>query len=140
MKMRFGITLCILVLGLGTSVSMAQVPSSVDPGQIQREIAPETQADPIAPSEPSPRLGKPVPLTPSGAENLKFVLESVTIENSTAYADEEILEAVSSRIGEEISVAELFTAAAEMTSRYRNDGFLLSSVILLSSPQVLGHS
>jgi hemolysin activation/secretion protein len=84
----------------------------------------------MAPSRPAPQLRKTLPDTPEGAAGLTFVLRSLTVEGATVYPQDILLETVSGKIGQSISVADLFEIAAAMTTRYRNDGYLLSSVIV----------
>ena len=112
--------------------SVAQeVPSSVDPGQLERELKGASEPIRIRPTTPELGVSQPIADVPEGAEELSFILRSVTFQgDQSAFSEQDLLGKFSERIGQEITVAELFEAAAIMSARYRNGGYLLSSVIV----------
>lgn len=120
-----------LALAFCVSPVMAQsVPSSVDPGRLQRNLDAPPKADQISPSPKTPALRAPKNFTPQDAEKLTFVLGRLSVEGVTAYDPNALIAFAKGRIGKTITVAELFDIAAKMTARYRNDGYLLSRVIV----------
>ena len=130
------IGLALLVFGLfgvgfGTSSRGQEVPSTVDPGQIERDLRGSREPIRVQPTNPEFGITQEVPDVPEGAENISFVLEQISFTGvKSVYSDEELLGEFKSRIGQEVTVAELFEAAAQMSARYRNSGYLLSSVIV----------
>jgi len=130
------IRLAMLVFGLfgvgfGTSSHAQEVPSTVDPGQIERDLRGSREPIRVQPTNPEFGITQEVPDVPEGAESISFVLEQISFTgDKSVYSDEELLGDFKSRIGQEVTVAELFEAAAQMSARYRNSGYLLSSVIV----------
>ena len=104
------------------SAASAQVviPPGLEPGQIQRGLrelrvpVPGTvQVTPPAPEQ----------VAPAHAEDIKFVLHEVRIEGATVYDASEMSAAF--KLGQQISVAEVFRIANQLTARYRRDGYVL---------------
>ncbi|HEV7606247.1 MAG TPA: ShlB/FhaC/HecB family hemolysin secretion/activation protein [Steroidobacteraceae bacterium] len=118
-----------LLLTLTTGAAWAQVtiPSGVEPGQIQRSL--ERMR---VPQHDSLRVAPPTPqqVAPDDASQLKFVLRSVTIEGATVYKPGELDATYKNLIGTEIDVGRLFALANQLTARYRNDGYVLSQVLV----------
>jgi hemolysin activation/secretion protein len=109
------------------SAASAQVviPPGLEPGQIQRGLhelrvpVPGTlQVTPPAPEQ----------VAPAHAEDIKFVLHEVRIEGATVYDAAEMSAAF--KLGQEISVADVFRIANRLTARYRRDGYVLSQVLV----------
>ena len=108
-------------------VSAQQLPPSVDPGRIDQDLRPPT------PSQPSDRIEVPdIPdaIAPPGAEEQRFILESVVVRGATVYDPEVIQGFYKDMIGQEISLADLYDIANAITQRYRGDGYFLSRAIV----------
>jgi hemolysin activation/secretion protein len=101
------------------------IPPGLEPGQIQRGLhelrLPERSPLQVAP--PSPEQ-----VAPANAADLKFVVRGVTIEGVTVYEPSTLTKAFT--LGQEISVAQVFRVANELTARYRRDGYVLSQVLV----------
>ena len=120
-----------LFIGAATSSFAQSVPAVTDPGRLQKGIQgsarPALDASPLAaPSLPAVPRSSP----PKGAEAATFVLSSISFEGASVYTDAELSQSFKDKIGQRVSVADVFDIAAVLTARYRNDGFLLSSVIV----------
>ena len=103
------------------------LPTSAQSGQIERGF--RTRAVPQATRDgPVFEGGRAVP--PDEAGELSLVLRRVVIEGSTVYADQELERLYEDRLGQEITLAEVFRIADEITAKYRNDGYILSRAIL----------
>jgi len=121
-------TLSVATLSVAT---LAQtVPTSVEPGKIEKSLlSPKQQNGPdLAPKART--TSKPSSVAPGGAKDITFVLKDLAVEGSSVYKQAELLKSVKVKVGQEITVAELFDIAATLTARYRNDGYLLSTVIV----------
>ena len=114
------------------SSALAQVPSGVQPGQIVRsQQAPREPSVPL--NFPSPSSSNtPVDAAPAGAENIRFVLRDLKVEGATVYTAEALQSTYQGDIGKEITLARVYGIANELTARYRNDGYILSQVIVLA--------
>ncbi|MEP7243430.1 MAG: ShlB/FhaC/HecB family hemolysin secretion/activation protein [Gammaproteobacteria bacterium] len=112
------------------------IPPGLEPGQIQQQL--RQLRMPAATSAPSaPRA--PEQLAPPETDSLRFVLRDVQIEGVTVYANAELPKAFAPLIGKEISVAQVFDVANQLTARYRGDGYILSQVLVPAQNIVDGH-
>lgn len=116
-----------LALSLFASAASAQIviPPGLEPGQIQRGLhelkVPEPAVSPVTPPAPEQ-------VAPANAADIRFVLHSVRIDGATVYPAAELSAAF--KLGQEISVAEVFRIANQLTARYRRDGYVLSQVLV----------
>jgi hemolysin activation/secretion protein len=124
---------CILcVLGLlfvwSIKVPAADLPGTVQPGQIEQQFKPEPK---IRAGQPDrigvPELDQPVP---SDAKGIRFTLTKIVIEGATVYSDNELLSAYQNRLDREVLLSEIYQIASSLTAKYRNDGYILSRVIV----------
>lgn len=111
---------------LATS-ALAQAPPGTQPGQIERQFQ--------APPQPRSQAGSfqvplPAQAPPPGSEGVKFRLRGLALEGMTVYASESWSEDYSRLLGRQVSLADLYAFANALTVRYRNDGYLLSQVIV----------
>lgn len=67
---------------------------------------------------------------PEGAENVRLTLKEITIEGSTVYSPKELSEYYSDLVGKEITLADIYIAAAKINQRYTQDGYVLSAAYL----------
>lgn len=67
---------------------------------------------------------------PTNAADILFVLNELTIEGVTAYADEELAGIYADLIGQEIALEKLYEIAANIQARYRNDDYIFTRVIV----------
>lgn len=106
-----------------------QVPNAFDPGQMQKNIQKNnfnqrTTALPPISNEVKPHA--PIP----GAQAVKFKLNKVIFTGNTVFTDAELQAIFASSLHKEISVADLQTLVQEVTTYYRNAGYVLSRALL----------
>lgn len=65
---------------------------------------------------------------PEGAENMMLTLENIQVNGVTAYNAEQIDPVYRDKLGEKISLAEVYAIANDLTRKYRNDGYILTQV------------
>jgi len=120
-----GISLCLAVL---STDAQAQVhPPVPPPGQIERQLE--------KPPEPSAKQGvitipAPGQTPPPNAEGIKFVLNQLTIAGSTVYSERALSAVYASDLHKEVTLAEVYRVVGRLTAKYRNDGYILSQVIV----------
>jgi hemolysin activation/secretion protein len=116
-------------LCLVASVAGAQVAiqPGVEPGQIQRGLKEMRLPDTSTPQMTPPA---PVQVAPPDTANLKFVLRAIHVEGATVYPEKVLAATFAASLGQEISVAQVFGFANELTARYRRDGYVLSQVLV----------
>lgn len=76
---------------------------------------------------------------PAGSESIKLTLRHLQIEGAHAYTEEELGRVFADKIGQNITLADVYAIAAELTRKYRNDGYILTQVVV--PPQTIdgGH-
>lgn len=118
-----------LVLTLLSGTAMAQtVPGSADAARVEERIQ---QALPKNRAEAPLKVEGAAPFTaPAGAEKMLFTLKTVEIEGQTVYAQSEIEKLYGSKVGSKISLADVYALASQLTAKYRNDGYILTQVVV----------
>jgi hemolysin activation/secretion protein len=118
-----------LLLCLASSAEAAQaIPGSADSGRVKRQIDTPTLGGEGGVSGSITSSGTAG--APSGAENVKFKLVDVTIEKMTAYGESEVEPLYKDKVGTTISLADVYALANALTAKYRNDGFILTQVVV----------
>lgn len=67
---------------------------------------------------------------PAGAEKITFTLKDVTFEGMSAYTPAQLQSVYSAKVGQKISLADVYGIAANLTAKYRNDGYILTQVVV----------
>ena len=106
----------------------ADLPGTVQPGQIEQQFKPEPK---IRAGQPErvvfPEVDQPVP---PDAKDIRFKLTKIVIEGATVYSEIELLSPYQNRLNSEVSLSEIYQIASSLTAKYRNDGYILSRVIV----------
>ena len=122
--------LVIMVVVFSTSYSLAQVtPDSTDPAKViksfeDNKLNNRTNKDNLL------DVTEEVEDIKEGDNKKIFTLRDVVLEGSTIYSKSDIEEAIESYLGTEVSFNDLNSIARLLTKKYRQDGYILSSVIL----------
>jgi hemolysin activation/secretion protein len=124
--------------GLGIASAFAQVslPPQTDPGSIQPRVEPR-RAVPRGIQLPEMKTG-PGAVVPEALKAVKVRLREVRIEGATALPLESLQARARDYLGREITGAEIFELARELTAMYRSAGYILSQVVV--PPQSLGEA
>ena len=88
-------------------------------------------SSPAASRRPSPRRRWWCQqVAPQGSEQIRFELREIRIEGNTRY-DKAVLESYYQHmLGKQVSLAELVDLANRLTAKYRQDGYLLTQVVV----------
>ena len=115
---------------LSTAAALAQVqlPSPADPSRIEERTSPQRPA----PGRPeAPQVPRPAPAAvPEALKNVKVTLSEIRFEGATAIPVERLNAEAAPYLGREITGAQIFELANKLTVLYRNEGYLLSQVIV----------
>ncbi|CAN5439569.1 two-partner secretion system transporter CdrB [soil metagenome] len=121
-----------LSLSLASAGAFAQVPApppGAQPGQIERQFQPSPT--PAQPGNAVPVPAAPEYQAPANAEQIRFTLKAVVVEGATVYPDDSLAAGTwGDRIGQSVTLADVFAWAQQLTVRYRNDGYILSRVLV----------
>jgi hemolysin activation/secretion protein len=114
------------------------IPSTVQPGSVERQINKPREPVPADQQQPVPvQLDTQSP--PANAASLSFPLVSLEVGNSRAIPSSALTAPYASLLGQTITVARVYQIAAEMTARYRSAGYILSSVVVPQQTIKDGH-
>jgi hemolysin activation/secretion protein len=118
-----------LVAPFFASGAFAQtVPGSADVSRVQERME---QKLPGEVREAPLNIEGAAPFTaPAGAEKMMFTLQSVEMEGQTVYAPGVLDKMYADKVGTKISLADVYALAAEITAKYRNDGYILTQVVV----------
>ncbi|MGH1378611.1 MAG: ShlB/FhaC/HecB family hemolysin secretion/activation protein [Alphaproteobacteria bacterium] len=67
---------------------------------------------------------------PENSENIIFHLESLNIEGVSAYSAQDIDYIYRDKLGAEVSLADIYGIANTLTNKYRNEGYILTQVVI----------
>lgn len=81
----------------------------------------------------------PAVTAPAGAEKVMLTLKDVTLEGQTIYTPEQLQSFYSGKIDQRISLADVFGIASALTAKYRNDGYILTQVVVPPQTIQSGH-
>ena len=103
-------------------------PSSADAGRIEKAIK---QAFPQAVKSAPVSVKGNAPFTaPAGAEKIKFVLKTIEIEGASVFSSDDLKASYADKVGQTISLADVYSIAANITAKYRNEGYILTQIIV----------
>lgn len=107
----------------------APVPPTVQPGAIERQQ--NAPPEPLARAADAPvQVQLEAQKPPANAASISFDLKSLEVTGNTALPSSTLLATYSSLAGTRVSVEKIYSIANEMTARYRDAGYILSSVIV----------
>ncbi|MGM0584065.1 MAG: ShlB/FhaC/HecB family hemolysin secretion/activation protein [Pseudomonadota bacterium] len=82
------------------------------------------------PLEGVPELTFTSQTPPANAGEIAFALEEIVLEGGTIYPPGELDDIWADRLGERITLAELFSIAGRIQARHREDGYLFTRVVV----------
>lgn len=67
---------------------------------------------------------------PANAASIKFQLNSLTVDGNNVYTANQLRGLYADKLGSTISLADLYALSTALTNKYRNDGYILTQVIV----------
>lgn len=125
--LAFGIVALTLTLAPATRAQTPPLPGTVQPGQIERQFQapPQPRAQPgevqIPPSDQTP---------PANAQEIRFTLNDLFVDGAQAYPEQALRPLYAGYLKREVSLADIYAIANSLTAKYRNDGYILSQVVV----------
>ena len=123
-----GAILGLLLQPHGALAQDPRLPSQVTPGQIERQF--EEEPTPRTEIDPPPSIEFAPQTAPPGSEEVRFVLQDVVFQGATVFDAEDFRPFYAELIGQEISLAQMYDIARQATVLYRQEGYILSLVIV----------
>ena len=125
------IALCVGVwLGgsLAATDATGQVrPGTTQPGQVEKQFD--------RPPQPTVQGGTiNIPAAsqqaPANADDIRFVLNRVDVDGVTVYKADVVRRYYAASLNKEVTLAQIYKIVDTLTARYRNDGYILSQVVV----------
>ncbi len=110
------------------AVSAQTVPDSVDAGRVDGRIKQTLQKQ--IRQAPLDIKGNAPFSAPANAEKITLVLKDVSMEGLSVYSADDIKPLYASKLNTKITLADVYALAAALTTKYRNDGYILTQVIV----------
>lgn len=103
------------------------LPNSVRPGRVEQEFkalrVPKSNAKAFVP-------GQRNLIAPDGAEQIRFELQELEVIDANAVSTEVLATAYEQYFGKQVSLTDLYVIANQITTLYRNNGYVLSQAIV----------
>lgn len=127
-----GITAALMLAEANVYAAVPQLPASVLPEQVTRQLSPQPSEVPqgVAPPEVKKDIKSPKPKLSAAAKKIKFKLKGVVLEGNTVFPTSELEKLYQKDIGKELTVEQLFEIVQNITNFYRNKGYIVSRAIL----------
>ncbi len=126
------------LIALPLSQAQASVPvstpSSADAGRVEKNI--QQNLPDFKKSAPVSVKGNAPFTAPAGSEKITFVLKDIVLKDASIYSQDDLKSLYSTKIGTKISLADVYSIAANLTAKYRTDGYILTQVVV--PPQTIG--
>ena len=108
-------------------LTKTDIPDSAQPGRLEQQLP----APDLSDLATTPGASDPKPLTaPANAQNVIFTLQSISFDGMTAYKEVDLNPYYKNQIGEEVTLADMYVLADLLTLKMREDGYLMTSVII----------
>lgn len=115
---------------LSSNVVMAQtVLGTADSSRVQKRITLD-HLPKITGESPVKVPEHMITSAPKGADKQHLTLIEITIDGMSAYSEDQLLPMYQDLLGQKITLADVFGLAERLTIKYRNDGYILSQVIV----------
>lgn len=101
---------------------------TADPGRASEALREQLQIPTYSPNISITPMD--VVEAPDNAEDIVFRLDQLNISGNTAYSDEVLYGAYDEYMGQDITLGDLYRIANSITLKYRNDGYVLTQVIV----------
>jgi len=114
---------------LSPQLAAAQVPSTAESSRATGQIAPQ-QAPGLSDFKGNISAQGSAAQAPAGADKVTMTLKAIEIEGASVY-DEAALSAVyQDKLNTKITLADVYEIAAQLTAKYRNEGYILTQVVI----------
>ena len=99
----------------------------VDPARVEDRFDEDTVPD----LGESVEVRRAAPIgAPPNADNITFELRNLSIEGVGVYSGDDLANIYEDQLGTTVSLADIYTIANRLTNKYRNEGFILTQVVV----------
>lgn len=110
-------------------IASAQVPSTAEPSRASNQFTPQ-QAP--AQSDFSGKISAQgaAAAAPAGADKVTLTLKEISFEGASVYSEAQLQAVYGDKLNTKITLADVYNIAAQLTAKYRNDGYILTQVVI----------
>jgi len=132
MTSRNALLLALATTALTSASAFAQVPAAAtttaDPGRVEKQLRSRITVPAVKPDIQVKDIA--AGRAPAGSDSVRFTLQNLRLEGVTAYSEAELRKVYEGTLGQTISLADLYSIAADLTTKYRNDGYILTQIVV----------
>lgn len=118
-----------LLSTLTPQLAMAQVPSTAEPSRAMEQIAPQ-QAPAQTEYKGKIKAQGSAAQAPEGADKITLTLKEIILEGASVYDEAALASVYQDKIDTKITLTEVYEIAAQLTAKYRNEGYILTQVVI----------
>jgi hemolysin activation/secretion protein len=128
---RISLGAAMIVAGWAVSASAQSVPATTDASRIEapRITLPGFEESTVVQGGEA-KAQAPDQQVPAGAEKVRFTLKDLKITGNTALSEEQLRPIYAAKLNTEITLADAYGIAREITLAYRNAGYFLARAII----------
>lgn len=112
--------------------ALAQVPdaasTTADPGRVDETLREQRFIPDVSPQVEVKDMI--LQSAPPGAEKITFTLKSISLDGVSVYGSDALSGLYADKLGTTVSLADVYSIANDMTNKYRNDGYILTQVVI----------
>jgi len=116
-----------LVIFANAAVAQPVIPPSAQPGR-ERERFTEPPAPLAQPGGQA--IALPSTVAPKGADRINVLVRDVHITGMTVYTQEQLAPLYADMVGHEVTLQAIYDLAQKITTKYGNDGYVISRAIV----------
>lgn len=128
-----GVALVTLVSAAHAQTPLQQQTGIADPGRAQQDMIDSNAFHPVSPAisiKQMELLG-----IPEGSDQIKLRVDHVELDGASAISESELRSTYADKLGSEISLADVYHMANNLTLKYREEGYILTQVVV--PPQII---
>jgi hemolysin activation/secretion protein len=113
---------------LSPALAQVEVPGSADAGRAESSVPTPDFRSSVTPEINIPEVS--VEGAPDGADTITFTLNGINLEGVTAYDVAELQQIYADKIGQTVTLTEVYGIAQSLTRQYRNDGYIITQAVI----------
>ena len=122
-----------LLASVSPQIASAQVPSTAEPSRASNQFTPQ-QAPAMSDFKGKISAQGAAAAAPAGADKVTLTLKEISIEGASVYSEAQLQSVYGDKLNTKITLAEVYNIAAQLTAKYRNDGYIPVSYTHLTLP------
>ncbi len=128
LSLASGSALALVSLAMPAAAQVQNATGTADPGRAEQQIQQPDLSPQVSPQTDIQDMR--AINAPAGAESVTFTLGSIDVAGASAFSQEDLRSVYADKIGQTVSLADVYDIANRMTLKYRNAGYILTQVVV----------